>query len=163
MRENLHRNGSANTLCRRSAPVGMRAMPIGRNGGAEQTQEEFFEKYRMRRITPQRYYFISVLPTFFGALFHLSQREKSIPHRHLPSALQKGGTRSCVCPSKTNQLFVKNSPSLHPSARRVQKKWRENGAFHNRTGHKSPLFHSIQERSVADVTKTSGKNLRLPK
>ncbi len=121
MRENLRRNGSASTLCRRSAPVGTRAMPIGRNGGAERTQEVLFEKYRMRRITPQRYYFISVLPTFFGALFHLSQREKSMPHRHLPPAQQKGGTRSCECPSKTNQLFVKNSPSLHPTARRVQK------------------------------------------
>ena len=58
-------------------PVGTRAMPIGRNDEAERTHEECFEKYRMRRITPQRYYFISVLPTFFGALFHLSQREKS--------------------------------------------------------------------------------------
>jgi hypothetical protein len=88
-------------------PVGTRAMPIGRNGEAERTHEEFFGKYRMRRITPQRYYFISVLPTFFGALLHLSQREKSTPHRHLPLPPQKGGTRSCGHPSKTSQLFVK--------------------------------------------------------
>ena len=48
-------------------PARTRAMPIGRNDEAERTHKEFFEKCRMRRITPQRYYFISVLPTFFGA------------------------------------------------------------------------------------------------
>ena len=67
----------------------------------------FLKKYRMRRIIPQRYYFISVLPTFFGALFHLSQREKTTPHRHLPLPLQKGATQPCGLPSKTSQLFVK--------------------------------------------------------
>jgi hypothetical protein len=88
-------------------PVGTRAMPIGRNDEAERTHEEFFEKYRMRRITPQRYYFISVLPTFFGALFHLSQREKTTPHRHPPLPPRKGATQPCGLSSKTSQLFVK--------------------------------------------------------
>jgi len=88
-------------------PARTRAMPIGRNDEAERTHEEFFEKYRMRRITPQRYYFISVLPTFFGALFRLSQREKTKPHRHLPLPPQKGATQPCGHPSKTSQLFVK--------------------------------------------------------
>lgn len=57
-------------------PARTREMPIGRNDEAERTHEECFEKYRMRRITPQRYYFISVLPTF-SERFFISRNAKN--------------------------------------------------------------------------------------
>jgi len=97
-------------------PVRTRTMPIGRNDEAKRTHEEPFGKYRMRRITPQRYYFIFVLPTFFRTLFHLSQREKTTPHRHLPLPPQKGATQTCGHSSKTSPLFAKTQQlfSLSP-------------------------------------------------
>ena len=93
-------------------PARTRAMPIGRNDEAERTHEECFEKYRMRRITPQRYYFISVLPTFFRSAFS-SLATRKIDASSPPSVATAKGRNSILWTSfKNKPTFCKNTTTF---------------------------------------------------
>lgn len=66
------------------------------------------------------------------------------------------GEKAFTAPRSTYPLRLVNHP---------RQKKRQSGTwfFTAEPATKTPLFHPIPERVVADIMKTSGKNLRLPK
>lgn len=84
---------------------------------------------------------------------NIRQKVKFLAHS---TSSHARGKNAFTAPRPTHPLRLDNHP-------RQKKRRSETRFFTTAPATKTPPFHPIPERVVADIMKTSGKNLRLPK